>query len=503
MPERQTNRALTVIGLILTLAMGALEATVVATAMPTVIGDLGGIHYYAWITNAYLIASSVTVPICGKLSDIYGRKPLILFGISIFLLGSVASGAAQTMAQLVVFRAIQGLGAGAMQTMALTIVGDIFDLKERSRMQGVFGAAWGFFGLTGPMLGGLIVHYLSWRWVFYINLPFGVAAMALLTSSFVERIDKRRRDLDFLGAGLLTLGVISLLVAIDRSIPKATLIAAGGAVVFLGAFFAVERVAAEPVIPLPLFARPVMFLSSLAGAIIGGAMMAMLTYVPLYVQSVLRGTSYQGGSAIGPMVVAWPIASALGGRLLPRVGFRPMIRLGLGITAAATLSLALFGTHESLNALRITMAGFGLGMGFANTALLIVVQSSVTWKERGIATASTMFFRTIGGAIAVAVIIGVLSTALRSDPTLPEETVTQLLRREGIQTLDPTSVARLGGVLQHAFGTAFWVIAGFGLAAFVVSLWFPKVVTQDTERKSSEGGPLGSPEPLPPPPAGR
>jgi MFS family permease len=246
-----------------------------------------------------------------------------------------------------------------------------------------------------------------------------------------------------------------------------------------------------------------MFLSSLAGAIIGGAMMAMLTYVPLFVQSVLRGTPYEAGSAIAPMVIAWPMAAALGGRLLPRFGFRPMIRLGLGITAAAALSLALFGPQDSLNALRLTMAGFGLGMGFANTALLIVVQTSVTWKERGIATASTMFFRTIGGAIAVALVGGVLNTALRSDPTLPEDTVTQLLSREGIQTLDPASVARLGGVLRHAFGTAFWIIAGFGLTAFVASLWFPKVAPQEAEQRNKEGEPLGSHAPLPRPPVGR
>lgn len=502
MPPRTTHRPLTVIGLILALAMGALEATVVATAMPTVIGDLGGIHYYAWVTNAYLIASSVTVPIYGKLADIYGRKPILLFGIALFLVGSAASGAAQTMAELIVFRAIQGIGAGSMQPMAITVVGDIFDLKERAKMQGVFGAAWGFFGLTGPMLGGIIVHYLSWRWVFYINIPFGIAAAALLVTSLHENIEKKRHKLDFAGALLLTLTVVSLLIATGRSSTPITVAAVILSLVLLTAFLAVERAAPEPVIPLPLFARKVMLLSSVTGAIIGGAMISILTYVPLLVQSVLHGTPTEAGSAITPMLIGWPITSALGGRLIPRVGFRPLIRFGLGITLAAALALALFGAHEDLNKLRLTTAAFGVGMGFANTALVIVVQTSVNWNERGIATASTMFFRTIGGAIAVAVMGGVITAALLRDPTLSTDAVSQLLSREGLQRLDPSVVARASGVLEHAFGVVFWIIAGIAGAAFLASLWFPVVPTSpESEVKASEVKPIG--EPAPAPPSGR
>src|SRR5262245_37413113 len=179
MPERKTNRALTVVGLLLAMAMAALEATVVATVMPTVVGALGGIHYYAWVAIAYLIASSVTVPIFGKLSDIYGRKPILLFGIAVFLVGSAASGAAQTMPQLIAYRAIQGLGAGAVQPITMTVVGDIFDLEERSKMQGIFGAVWGTFGLLGPLLGGLLAR-VDWRWAFYINIPFGILSAILV-----------------------------------------------------------------------------------------------------------------------------------------------------------------------------------------------------------------------------------------------------------------------------------------------------------------------------------
>jgi EmrB/QacA subfamily drug resistance transporter len=492
MPEaRRTNRVLTVLALVLAMAMAALEATVVATAMPTVIGDLGGIHSYAWITNAYLVASSVTVPIYGKLSDIYGRKPILLFGIALFLLGSAASGAAQSMNQLILFRAIQGLGAGSMQPMALTIVGDIFNLEERSKMQGVFGASWGFFGLTGPMLGGLIVKHLGWRFVFYVNLPFGLVAAAIVIFSLHEQIEKRKHQLDYLGAGLLTVGVVALLVAASRPSFPITVGAAIVAVVLLAIFVAVERRAPEPMIPLSLLTRRVMLISSLAGAIIGGAMIATLTYVPLFVQGALRGSPTDAASAITPMVVGWPLASALSGRLIPKVGFRPLILLGLCITSVAGLALALFGESHGVGGLRITTAVFGVGMGFTNTALLIAVQTSVTWEQRGIATAGTMFFRTIGGALAVGVMGGVLNAALLSDPSIPVDAANQILSREGARALDPALLERLGTVLSLGLGRVFWIIAGMALTAFAASFWFPKIPTQNEKA----GAALPAPQP--------
>jgi EmrB/QacA subfamily drug resistance transporter len=478
---RRTNRALTVVGLILALAMGALEGTVVATAMPTVIGDLGGIHYYAWVTIAYLLASSVTVPIYGKLADIYGRKPILLFGIAMFLFGSAASGASQSMGQLILFRAIQGLGAGSMQPIAITVVGDIFDLEERAKMQGVFGAAWGVFGLIGPMLGGLIVHHFSWRWVFYINLPFGLAAAALVLTQLHEQIEKKPHTLDFLGAGLLTGGVVALLLASNRLGTQTTLICAAIAVVVLAAFIAVERTAKEPVLPLPLFARPVMAVSSATGAIIGGAMIAILTFVPLFVQGVLRSTPTDAGTAITPMVITWPVASAIAGRLIPKLGFRPLIRYGLGVSAAAGIALALFGEAHGLMGLRLITAAFGIGMGFANTALLIAVQTSVAWDQRGIATASTMFFRTIGGTLAVGVMGGVINARLMVDSSIPEDAASRVLSREGAASLSPDLIARLGDALAHGLGTVFWIIAGMGVVAFVTSLWFPDVPTRPRE----------------------
>jgi MFS family permease len=263
------------------------------------------------------------------------------------------------------------------------------------------------------------------------------------------------------------------------------------AVVLLVAFLAVERSAKEPVLPLPLFARPVMAVSSLTGAIIGGAMIATLTYVPLFVQGVLRGSPTEAGTAITPMVVGWPIASAIAGRLLPRVGFRPLIRLGLGLTATAAVGLALFGETHGLVGLRIITAAFGMGMGFANTALLLAVQTSVTWEQRGIATASTMFFRTIGGTLAVGVMGGVINARLMADPTIPEDAASRVLSREGTAALTPDILARLGDALAGGLGTVFWIIAGMGVVAFVTSLWFPHLPTRPKELAPAEGVSLG------------
>lgn len=495
-----TRKVPTVLGLVLALAMAALEATVVSTAMPTVIGDLGGIEYYAWVANAYLVASSVSVPLYGKLADMYGRKPILLIGIALFLVGSMASGAVPSgstwsMPLLIGFRALQGLGAGSMQPVAITVIGDIFDLEQRSRIQGIFGAAWGFFGLVGPLLGGFIVAHFSWRWVFFMNIPFGILAAFLIVTSLHENIEKRGREIDWAGAGLLTAAVGALLVATDRPGFTEKAVALAVAVVLGALFVRAERRAKEPVLPFELFSRPVLAVSSPAGALIGGSMLGILTYVPLYVQAVLHGTPTEAGSAITPMVVGWPISSAISGRLIPKLGFRPLIWFGLAVTAASGVVLALFGTHDTLWAMRATTLAFGLGMGCANTALVISVQTSVPWHERGVATASTMFFRTIGGALAVGAMGGVLNAALAADPTIPADATRQILTREGLKHIDPAVLAKLGGALGGALGTVFWIVGGMGIAAFLVSLAFPRTTP---EPGPSAGVPVpgkGSPGP--------
>jgi EmrB/QacA subfamily drug resistance transporter len=492
---RKTHRPTTVVALILSLFMAALEATVVSTAMPTVVGDLGGIHIYSWVFTAYLLTSTVAVPIYGKLADLYGRKPVMLFGIALFLAGSFASGVSQTMAQLIAFRAIQGLGAGAMQPMAMTIVGDIFNLEERGKMQGLFGAAWAVAGLVGPMAGGVIVDYLSWHWIFFINIPFGIVAAVLLVISLHESIETKPHVLDIAGASLLTAGVTALLFATTGVSLLVTLGGLGVSGVLFALFAAVEKRAVEPVLPFAIFKKPIIAVSSVAGALIGGAMFATMTYVPLFVQGVLGGSPTEAGSAVTPMVIGWPLASAISGRLIMKMGYRPLIRGGLGITAVASIGLAIFANKTgNVWGLRVATLFFGLGLGFANTALLIAVQTSVDWAQRGIVTASTMFVRTIGGALAIGVTGGVLRMALARDASIPPDAASQLLGPERGQHLDPEVMRHLGAALEDGVGTIFWISSGIACAAFFASLLFPRVaLVQEGPESAAVPPPVSGP----------
>jgi EmrB/QacA subfamily drug resistance transporter len=472
----KTNRPLTVASLLLSLSMAAMEMTVVSTAMPTVVGDLGGIHYYSWVFTAYLLTSTVTVPLYGKLADLYGRKPVLLAGIAVFLVGSMASGLAHGIGVLIAFRALQGLGAGAMQPTTLTIVGDIYNLEERARMQGVFGAVWGVAGLVGPLLGGVIVKYLSWRWVFFINVPAGIASAALLMVALHEDVEHKTHSLDLPGAGLLTVGLTALLFGAQGG--GASAVGLPLAVVTLLLFVFVERRAPEPVLPLDLFRQRVMAVATAVGALVGAGMISMVTYVPLYVQGVLGGSPTQAGGAITPMVIGWPIASAVSGRLLPRVGFRVLVRVGLVVSAASAVAMAaLLRPDASVHVPQIVSALFGIGLGLANTALLIAVQTSVEWRQRGVATASTMFARTIGGTLAVGVLGALLASSLLSDASIPPDAADRLLGPEHGAGLDRSVAAALSVALQSGLATVFWLIAAIAIVAAAISLLFPELPT--------------------------
>ncbi len=422
---RATHRPLTTLALALCLFMAALEMTVVSTAMPTVVSDLGGIQSYAWVFTAYMLASTITVPIFGKLADLYGRKPILLFGTALFLVGSIASGLSTSMNMLIAFRTLQGLGAGAMQPVSLTIIGDIYTLEQRARVQGAFSAVWGISGLVGPLTGGLIVKHLTWHWVFFINVPVGVGVMALVVALFHEQM---------------------------------------------------QRKAAEPIIPMSIFKIPAIAISSAAGALFSAAMFGATTYVPLYVQGVLGGSATLAGGMITPMIVGWPLASVVAGKLLLKMGFRPLIVGGLGLTVIGTTLMALLLRPDtSLLMPQVAMGLFGVGLGFSATALLIAVQTSVGWELRGVATASNMFFRTIGGALGVGLMGGVLVSHLLKDPSIPVAAANELLGPEHGKGLPTHVLQTLSGALGSGLTLNFWLICAASVAAFAVSLFFPRV----------------------------
>jgi EmrB/QacA subfamily drug resistance transporter len=469
---KQTSRPLTVVALILGLFLAAMEMTVVSTAMPTVVAELGGLPLYAWAFAAYLLATTVSVPIWGKLADLRGRKPVLLAGIGLFLVGSLACGASRSMTTLIAWRAVQGLGAGAMQPVTFTIIGDLFDLRERGRMQGLFGSVWGIAGLVGPLVGGAIVHTLGWRWIFFVNLPFGLASAGVLAIAYHERPERHEHRLDVGGALLLAVAVVAVLVGVRSR--GAGLVALPIAALATAAFLAVERRAREPLVPLDLFRTRIMATASLCGALMGAAMIATVTFVPLWAQSVLGVAPTAAGAAIAPMAVGWPIASAISGRLVPRLGFKRLLVAGFGMTAAATLVIALvFRPGIPLLAVQAVMLAYGAGLGTANPPLLIAVQMSVDWNRRGVATASTLFFRTIGGTLAVGVLGGVLAVVLTGGGAAAE-VVEKLLGPERA-ALPPAVIASVAGALQRAMGVVFWACAAIAAGGFAAVLAFPHV----------------------------
>lgn len=471
----KTHRTATVAALLLALFMAAMELTIISTAMPTVVAELGGTRHYAWVFSAYMLTSTVALPICGKVADLYGRKPTMLAAIAVFLVGSMACGQARTMGQLIAFRAVQGLGASGVQPMALTIIGDIFKLEERAKMQALFSGVWAIAGLVGPLLGGMIVAALSWRWVFYVNVPIGIAAAIVLRLALVEDVEPHPHRLDVAGALLLSLAVLSLLLGLE-GIARPALLPIAGAL--LAALFFVERRASEPIVPIDLFAERTFATSSGILALAGAAMIGLISFVPLYAQGVLGTTPTEAGAAIVPMAIAWPITSAVSGRFITRTGFRPLVRFGvLFISLAALVLLFVMVKGASETELRIASGVFGVGMGLTNTSIVIAVQTSVGFSKRGVATASMLFFRNIGGTLGVGVMGVVLSRSLLTNPLVREgdgaQLVVRILGRER-RTVDPQVLKAISADLAAGLVAVAWILVGIAVLALGISWLFPR-----------------------------
>jgi EmrB/QacA subfamily drug resistance transporter len=418
-----------------------------------------------------MLAATVTVPIHGKLADLHGRKPVLLAGLGIFLLGSAGCGTARSMEALIAWRTLQGLGAGAIQPVTLTIIGDLFDVRERGRIQGVFSAVWGVAGLVGPVLGGAIVRTLGWRWIFWINVPFGLASAAVLAAAYHERPDRHRHRLDVAGALLLSVAVTALLFAVRSR--GAGVVAVPVAAAAFGLFVLAERRAPEPLVPLELFRERVIAVSSVAGTLFGAGMFATLTFVPLWVQSILGLPPTAAGAAIAPMAIGWPISSTIAGRLLLRLGYRRLLFSGLGTTVVAALGLALvLRPGGSLVAVQALTFAYGVGLGLANVPLVIAVQTSVPWSRRGVATASTLFFRTIGGTLSVGVLGGVLANALARGGV--SAAVAEKLLGVERAALAPAELAGVSAALQGAMDVVFWSVLGIAAASVAAALRFPR-----------------------------
>jgi EmrB/QacA subfamily drug resistance transporter len=489
-----SERALVTLAMLSAVFLTAVSTAIVTTAAPSITGALGGLALYSWVFSAYMLTMTVATPLCGKLADLYGRKPVYLVGVGLFLLGSFLCGLATSMEQLILFRFIQGFGAGAIQPIALTLAGDLFALEQRAKIQGLFSSMWGLSSLIGPPVGGLLVAALGWRWVFWFNLPLGLAAGLLMALVLHETVERRRHQLDWLGAATLATGVSTLLLALFEfgGVGAGSPIGAGPMLLIaaglLGFFVWWEARAPEPLLPLTLFRLPVVSAGAVLTFIGGLAVLGVTSHVALFVQGVLGGTPVQAGLAILPLDVCWICGTFVSGRLILRYGYRLTVFIGMSVLATAAFAVSRLGADTPILVFGLTAGPCGFGLGCIVAPLTIAVQNSVGWSQRGVATATSVFFRTIGGSVGVAVLglalnaqlLGLLGAAVGFAPDGLAETaragdqpargvaqitaVAQLLDPVERAALDPATAALLRGALEQAVQGVFLLIA---LACFV------------------------------------
>ncbi|MET7399084.1 MDR family MFS transporter [Dactylosporangium sp. NPDC005572] len=447
----RSERGPVLASVMLTTSLVALDSTIIATAVPSVVRDLGGFAHFPWLFSVYLLTAAVTTPLYGKLADMLGRRPVMFFGIAVFLAGSVLCGAAWSMLTLIVARAVQGIGAGAIQPMSMTIIGDLYTVEERARVQGYVAGVWGVSSVVGPTLGGVFSEYLSWRWIFFVNLPLGLAAAWMLARHLKERVERRRHRIDYLGAGLLVGGCSLLILGTLEggvtwawaSAPSIAVFAAG--VLLIAAFVVVERRAAEPVLPLWVFRHRTLVGGNLAAVIVGGLLIGLSSYVPNFAQGVLGASAVVAGFVVAAMTFGWPIAATLSGHIYLRIGFRNTALVGAVVIVIGTVMCALLGRHTSIGLVAAACFVIGLGLGFTSSPSLVAVQSVVGWERRGVVTATNMFSRSIGSAVGAAVFGAIANTTLeRRFAAAPPE-----IRPELAGGSDATSLVLKAG---HATG---------------------------------------------------
>ena len=396
----------------------ALDSTVIATAVPSIVKDLGGFSQFPWLFSAYLLTQAVTVPLYGKFADMVGRRPVMFFGIAAFLLGSVLCGAAWSMPVLIAGRVLQGIGAGAVLPMSITIVGDLYSVEERARVQGYVASVWAGSSVVGPALGGLFSDYLTWRWIFFLNLPLGLVAVWMLHSRFHERVVRRRHDIDYAGAALLVAGCTLLVLGLLQGGVTWAWSSTTGVVVFAAAavllalFVSVERRASEPVLPPWVLSRRVLAGTNLTSLVVGVVLMGLTTYVPTYVQGVLGTGAVLAGFAVAALTLGWPLAAAVAGRIYLRIGFRDTAFLGAVLAVAGGVWATTLGPDSSVLTVAAVCFVVGVALGLLSVPTLVAGQSVVGWERRGVVTATNMFARNLGAAVGAALFGAVVNATL-------------------------------------------------------------------------------------------
>jgi EmrB/QacA subfamily drug resistance transporter len=489
--KEEHRRVLVILfALMLGMFLAALDQTIVATALPTIAGDLHGLNHLAWVVTAYLITSTITLPLWGKFGDLYGRKKFFQIAIIVFLVGSMLSGLSQNMLELILCRAVQGAGAGGLMVGSQSIIGDVIPPRQRGRYMGYFGAVFGLSSILGPLAGGWFTQHVSWRWIFYINVPIGIAAFIAVALVLHVPVRKVHHKIDWVGTALLSAGVVGLILITTWG---GTTYAWGSGIIvglaiasvaLLAIFVVVQSKVAEPIIPLSLFRNRTFNVAAIVGFVIGFAMFGSIVYLPLYLQIVHGASPTLSGLELLPMVGGMLVTFIVSGQLVSRTGrYRIFPILGLGVSTVGFLALSRLGAHSSFGFAAIGMFIVGLGLGLVMQVLIVAVQNSVPHAQLGTATANATFFRTIGGAFGVAILGAVFNTQLLSHlrATVPAS----LLKAIGGGNIseNPAQISHLPladrtliiNAFSHTLQTVFEVTVPIVIAAFIAS-WFMKEI---------------------------
>lgn len=482
-------------GLLLAMLLAALDQTIVSTALQSITADLGGANHLSWVVSAYLISTTASTPLYGKLSDLYGRKKLLQFAIVVFLAGSLAAGAAQGMLWLIIARFVQGIGGGGLIVLSFSVVGDIVSPRERGKYQGYFGAMFGLSSVLGPLLGGFFTDNLSWRWVFFINIPLGIAAFAVIGAVLHTTETRKKHAIDWTGATLMVTGVTSLILLTvwggsqyAWASPQIVVLGIAG-VALLVAFVLVERSAPEPLLDLRLFRNRVFTVTSAMSFIVGFALFGMVVFLPQYLQVVRGSSATAAGLQLVPLMIGVVIMSVTSGRIITRVGkYKIFPIVGTLLVAAGALWLSFITTDTPLWLLSVEMFIVGAGIGCVMQVLVLAAQNCVEPKDIGVATSTTTFFRSLGGAFGVSVFGAVLTSRLEhwvhvlAPANVADKVLGAIDSSAGASsTAVPAQIADLlGRAYTHALGTVFLVAVPFALLAFALSLLLKEIPLRNT-----------------------
>ncbi len=483
-----TRRSFALAACLIATFMAAVENTIVATAMPTIVADLGGFQLFSWVFAAYLLTQGVSIPIYGRLADIFGRKRVFIAGAALFLLGSTLCGFAWGMVPLILFRALQGLGAGAVQPIAYTIAGDLYTPAERARVQGLLSGTFGVAAVIGPALGAFLVEHVSWSVVFWINLPIGVAAMAMIAVFLNERLEHHRRQIDYLGALLLMLGAGSLMLALVQGVGLDPAVLAGAVGIGLAALAALayyERRVTEPMLPLRLWRNRIIVVGSCGGFTMGAITMAVAAFLPTYVQAVMGLSATAAGFTLGAMSVSWALASIAAGRMMVRTSYRLTAVIGALGLILGTAVLIMLTPQRGLPWAGAGSLLVGIGMGFCNTTYIVSVQASVSWQERGVATSANMFMRMVGQALGTALFGAVLNFGLARAVPGMADAVNRLLDPVERRGLDPRLIRRLSDAIAGSLHEVYLIAGALALVTLALGLSLPPLLSP--LRRAPEG----------------